>query len=146
MVSIFTPAAKAAITVVPKLFTSPCTRRMPKFMILCCRLVRRESSDISQKTCLLQTMSFLEIWKSFLKRQSIKIPTPETYWEMTVAWAAPATPKSRYTTKRMSSTTFIRDERMRKRRGVTESPTALRRAAPKLKRNTAQSPANIHHK
>ena len=35
-VSIFTAAAKAAITVGPKLFTSPCTMRMPKFITDCC--------------------------------------------------------------------------------------------------------------
>lgn len=93
MVSIFTPAAKAAMTAVPKLFTSPCTRRIPKFMMDCWRLVRRESSDMSRNMLPFHTISDRLRWKSFLKRKQYpKIPRPETYWEMMVAWAAPATP------------------------------------------------------
>ena len=45
--SIFTAAAKAAMTVAPKLLTSPCTIRMPKFITDCCTQVSEERRKIS---------------------------------------------------------------------------------------------------
>ena len=48
--SIFTPAAKAAIVAVPKLFTSPCTVNMPKFMTDCCTHVSEEKAAISLRS------------------------------------------------------------------------------------------------
>ena len=50
-------AAKAAITVSPKLFTSPCTMRMPKFITDCWAQVRTENWDISRSTPLSIPMS-----------------------------------------------------------------------------------------
>ena len=38
-----TAAANAAMTAVPKLLTSPCTIRMPRFITDCCRQVRKEN-------------------------------------------------------------------------------------------------------
>ena len=45
--SVFTAAAKAAMTTVPKLFTSPWTMRIPKFITDCCRQVSEERLSIS---------------------------------------------------------------------------------------------------
>ena len=45
--SIFTAAAKAAITAVPKLLTNPCIIRIPKFMTDCCTQVSVEKETIS---------------------------------------------------------------------------------------------------
>ena len=42
-----TAAAKEAMIVVPKLLTSPCTARIPRFMIDCCKHVRAEKLVIS---------------------------------------------------------------------------------------------------
>ena len=55
--SIFTAAAKAAITAVPKLFTSPCTIRIPKFITDCCTPVKNEYDVIFASDCLLTMQS-----------------------------------------------------------------------------------------
>ena len=55
--SIFTAAAKAAMTTVPKLFTRPWTIRMPKFITDCWAQVRTENWDISRSTPLSIPMS-----------------------------------------------------------------------------------------
>ena len=46
--SIFTAAANAAITAAPKLFTSPCTIKMPRFITDCCTQVKMEYPAISR--------------------------------------------------------------------------------------------------
>ena len=50
--AIFTAAAKAAITTAPKLFTSPCIIRIPKFITDCWIQVRKERLKISLKNTL----------------------------------------------------------------------------------------------
>ena len=42
---------------VPKLFTRPCTIRMPKFMMDCCTLVMTERFRIEARFCLSQRQS-----------------------------------------------------------------------------------------
>ena len=44
-----TAAAKAAMITGPKLFTRPCTIRIPKFMTDCCTQVRMERLHISRR-------------------------------------------------------------------------------------------------
>ena len=51
---------------------------------------------------------------------------------ITVAAAAPAMPMARFFTKIMSSTVFVKAEKIRKYRGRVESPTALSMPAPIL--------------
>ena len=48
VVCIFTPAAKAAIVTAPKLFTRPCTVRIPRFITDCCAQVSREYAATSR--------------------------------------------------------------------------------------------------
>ena len=55
----------------------------------------------------------------------------ENTWEITVAVATPATPPCKASTNTRSSPTFNRQQRMRKYRGVRESPMA---------RSTAETP------
>ena len=57
------------------------------------------------------------------------MPTPETYCEITVASAAPATPRSSPTTNQRSRPMFITAETARKMSGEAESPTERRSAA-----------------
>ena len=49
--SIFTAAANAAIVTGPKLSTSRCTSRMPKFIADCCAHVNSDMSRMSASTC-----------------------------------------------------------------------------------------------
>ncbi len=54
---------------------------------------------------------------------------PETYWAITVASAAPATPRPRPSTNQRSSTMFNTAETARKISGARELPTARSRDA-----------------
>ena len=60
------------------------------------------------------------------------MPMPETYWEITVACAAPATPQSKTATKSRSRPIFKRAETARKTRGTTELPRERSREEKKL--------------
>ena len=71
------------------------------------------------------------------------MPMPETYWDMTVASAAPATHLLNTSTNTKSSTIFITAEIPKKIRGTTELPRALKRDAKKLYKNVAHIPVNI---
>ena len=68
---------------------------------------------------------------------------PETYWEITVASAAPATPRRRPATNHRSSTMFSTAETARNTRGTTEFPRERSREAKKLYRKIPASPAKI---
>ena len=57
------------------------------------------------------------------------IPMPETYWAITVARAAPTTPRPRPSTNQRSSTMFNTAETARKISGARELPTARSREA-----------------
>ena len=57
------------------------------------------------------------------------IPAPETYWAMTVASAAPATPRSSPTTNHRSRPMFSTADTARNSRGTTELPTERSREA-----------------
>jgi len=57
------------------------------------------------------------------------MPTPDTYWEKTVAPAAPATPHPSTMTHRRSSTTFRMADTAKKISGTMELPMARRRFA-----------------
>ena len=125
-----TAAAKAAITAGPKLFTSPWTISMPRFMTDCWIQVRRENPDISERQALRILICLFSGRSSLLKNQVNSIsPTPDTYWEMTVASAAPATPLLRPTTNQRSRKIFITADMARNISGVLESPMALSRDA-----------------
>lgn len=88
--SIFTAAANAAIITVPKLFTNPCTIRIPKFMIDCCKLVITDKLRIRERFSFPQYISSFVILISFtFTYAQIQIPIPDTYCENTVAPAAP---------------------------------------------------------
>ena len=60
------------------------------------------------------------------------MPSPDRYWEMTVAAAAPDTPHLRPMTNHRSSTIFSAADTAKKARGTTELPTARRNEAKKL--------------
>ena len=122
--SILTAAANAAMTTVPKLLTSPCTARMPRFMTDCWMQVSAEKDAIS----------FMRAGRS-LARQAARssgnpnqvysaMPTPETYCAMTVASAAPATPRPSPQTNQRSSTMFSPADTARNTSGTTELPSA----------------------
>ena len=49
-----TAAAKAAMTEAPKLFTSPCTISIPRFITDCCRQVSTEA-PVTSRTVSLRT-------------------------------------------------------------------------------------------
>ena len=85
-----TAAAKAAITVSPKLFTRPCTIRMPRFITDCWTQVRMEKLAISRILARRTGRSWRRgrSWGQRI-RANAPSPMPETYWEMTVASAAP---------------------------------------------------------
>lgn len=57
---------------------------------------------------------------------------PETYWAMTVAYAAPLMPSGRYATNQMSSAMFKRADTARKISGTVEFPRERRRQEKKL--------------
>ena len=60
------------------------------------------------------------------------MPMPDTYWEITVAAAAPDTPKFRPATNQRSRAILSRAETARKARGTTEFPRERSREAKKL--------------
>ena len=125
--SIFTAAANAAITAAPKLFTSPCTIKMPRFITDCCTQVKMEYPAIS----LIRLAWMGERLHSarscgHLMSAQIMMPMPETYCAMTVAPAAPATPKLRPMTNHKSSAIFKTAETAKNTSGTTELPTARR--------------------
>jgi len=57
------------------------------------------------------------------------MPTPDTYWEKTVAPAAPFTPQSSTRTQTRSRITFRMADTARNASGTTELPMARRRFA-----------------
>ena len=117
----------AAITAAPKLFTSPCTIKMPRFITDCCTQVKMEYPAIS----LIRLAWMGERLHSarscgHLMSAQIMMPIPETYCAMTVAPAAPATPKLRPMTNHKSSAIFKTAETAKNTSGTTELPTARR--------------------
>ena len=79
---------------VPKLFTRPCTIRMPKFMMDCCTLVITERFRMVSRFFLSQRQSafFGHSCGNFFSVYS-PMPMPDTNCENTVAPAAPFTPQ-----------------------------------------------------
>lgn len=125
--SIFTAAANAAITAVPKLLTSPCTIRIPKFMIDCCMDVSRDRLrilfKISLRKCLCPRPN--RRMGTFFHAY-IQMPSPDTYCAITVAAAAPEIPKLKTATNRTSNATFRTADTPRNSSGIMEFPTARR--------------------
>ena len=125
-----TPAAKAAMTTVPKLFTRPWTMRMPKFITDCCTQVSSENWLISLSSS--RRIRRWRAWgqrKAYRARAKISSPRADTHWEKAVAAAAPATLQGMTTTSTRSSTMFSTADTARNTSGVTESPTARSRQA-----------------
>ena len=60
------------------------------------------------------------------------MPMPETYWAMTVASAAPATPRPSPATNHRSRAMFSPAETAKKASGTTEFPRERSREAKKL--------------
>ena len=71
------------------------------------------------------------------------MPMPETYCEMTVASAAPATPRPSPATNHRSSAMFSPAETARKASGTTELPSERSSAAKKLYRKIPVRPAKM---
>ena len=107
--------------------TSPCTIRMPRFITDCWMQVSKEklaiSRILSQRT---QTSPRRGRSRGQRIRAKIPKPTPETYWEITVASAAPATPRFSPITNHRSRAIFKTADTAKKISGVTESPMARR--------------------
>ena len=142
--SILPAAAKAAMTVTPKLFTSPCTSRMPKFITDCCRLVstllrpsRRSSAPSGRQS------SRVGRRPGTVMSRIPRASTADPYWQSTVASAAPAVPRRRPTTNKRSSPTLPSAAATVMRSGAIELPTARSTAAPKLKAKAAGMPSRI---
>lgn len=76
--------------------------------------------------------SSLTLSSVFGRARNQHIITALSSCESAVAIAAPATPILNVTTNSRSSTTFIRQQAMRKYSGCLESPTARRIAEPML--------------
>ena len=111
-----TAAANAAITVVPKLLTSPCTARMPRFMMDCCRQVSAEKPAISRMRLRRRRTAGSRRTSAGNRTQVYAaMPRPETYCAMTVASAAPATPRPSPATNHRSSTMLSPAENGQKR-------------------------------
>ena len=139
-----TAAANAAITVVPKLLTSPCTARMPRFMMDCCRQVSAEKPAISRMRLRRRRTAGSRRTSAGNRTQVYAaMPRPETYCAMTVASAAPATPRPSPATNHRSSTMLSPADTARNASGVAESPSERSSEAKKLYRKTAASPAKI---
>ena len=71
------------------------------------------------------------------------MPMPETYWDSTVAWAAPVTPSCSPATSHRSSAMFSTTDTARKASGTVELPSDRSSAAKKLYRKMATSPAKM---
>ena len=99
----------------------------------CCIQVRAEklaisrTRDIDRRTCLSLRRS-----PGNLTQVYAAIPRPDTYWEITVASAAPATPRLSPATNHKSSTILRPAETARKIRGTREFPRDRSREAKKL--------------
>ena len=123
--SIFTAAAKAAMTTVPKLFTSPWTMRIPKFITDCCRQVSEDRLSISLS---IATEKCRSDFRGRKERHFIStytaMPIPDTYCAMTVARAAPPIPNGSTATNSMSSAMFKTALTARKISGADELPSA----------------------
>ena len=113
IVSIFTATENAAMTTEPKLFTTVCTIRIPRFITDCCKQVNPDSDKILRKFRLSHRIS---------RRVSRNSPTPETYCAMAVASAAPIIPMPNGMTKSKSSPTFSATDTPRKISGRVEFP------------------------
>ncbi len=77
---------------VPKLLTSPCTMRMPKFITDCCRQVKPDRLSSWRRVALFQTRSSRRTRRAKAFQVYPASPRPARYWEITVARAAPAPP------------------------------------------------------
>ena len=71
------------------------------------------------------------------------MPTPERYWAITVASAAPPTPHFSPMTNHRSRTMFNTAETARNTSGTTEFPTDRRKEAKKLYRKIPGIPIKI---
>ena len=115
---------------VPKLFTRPCTIRMPKFMMDCWTLVMTDKLRIISRFFLSQRQSaFLGHNCGNFLRVYNPMPMPDTNCENTVAPAAPFTPQFSTSTHIRSRTTFSTAETARNSSGTTELPMARSRFA-----------------
>ena len=119
--------------VTPKLFTRPCTARMPRFIMDCCMQVKAEKLVISRMRDRERRtrLSFCRNSGNFMRVYRAS-PIPDTYWEITVASAAPATPRPSPATNQRSSAIFRQAEIARKIRGTREFPSERSREAKKL--------------
>ena len=115
---------------VPKLFTRPCTIRMPKFMMDCCTLVITERFRMVSRFFLSQRQSafFGHSCGNFFSVYS-PMPMPDTNCENTVAPAAPFTPHCSTSTHTRSRMTFSTADTARNTSGTTELPMARSRFA-----------------
>ena len=84
----------------PKLFTIPCTVRIPRFITDCCSDVMTESDISSEKRCLSAFISLIPNLRIFsFLAIVIASPMPAAYCDMTVATAAPHIPSPSDMTK-----------------------------------------------
>ena len=103
---------------------------MPRFITDCWTQVRREKLAISRTLAQRTGPSPRRGRRTGQRtRATAPSPRPETYWEITVASAAPATPRPSPRTNHRSRAMFNTAETARKSRGVTESPMARRKQA-----------------
>ena len=102
-------------------------------MIDCCRHVSAEKPAIS-RTRLQRSRASCPRRNSAGQRTRAytAIPRPDTYCAMTVAAAAPSTPKPRPATNHRSSAMFSTAETARKTSGAAEFPMARSTEAKKL--------------
>ena len=115
---------------VPKLFTRPCTIRMPKFMMDCWTLVITERFRMVLRFCLSQRQSSLRGHSSGnFFRVYTPMPMPDTNCEKVVAPAAPRTPQWSTSTHTRSRMTFRTADTARNTSGTSELPMARRRLA-----------------
>ena len=121
------------MTTGPKLFTSPWTIRMPKFITDCWIQVIEDRLTISFKMPPFHLSSlFLGITCGQQRRAKTVIPSPEMYCAIMVASAAPPIPIDHTATNSRSSTMLITVETAKNTSGTVEFPIARSRQAKKL--------------
>ena len=124
--SIFEAAVYPAITILPKLFTSACTKRFPIEIIDCCNIDGRAILPMDLNILKLNNLILLQESIFFILLNKNKTDkTAEIPSEIKVAIAAPLTPIFKFITNIRSKIIFISEEKIKKNKGVLESPKEL---------------------
>lgn len=112
------------MVVVPKLFTMPWMKILPTETKLCCKMLGMAMRLIFSSRR--KEKSLWGAWGSFFSRSSTAAMAHRqlTPWHRKVAQATPSTPMPPAVTKRMSTPMLLREETIRNRKGVRESPMA----------------------